>query len=153
MFAYFSPESRVPGDHPLRRIKEHADAVLRSMNAELDRLYASTGRPSIPPERLLKASLLVAPYSVRSDRMFCEMPDYNILFRWFLDMSLDERGLDQSAFSRLRTLLTGEEPARMRRSGPQLARLVGHHRRVGPFPIELLVWSRPRPSRPGAKKP
>ena len=112
MFTYFSPESRVPADHPLRRIKEHADAVLRSMNAEFDRLYASTGRPSIPPERLLKSSLLIALYSVRSDRMFCEMLDYNILFRWFLDMSLDERGLDQSAFSRLRTRLSGEDTAR-----------------------------------------
>ncbi len=112
MFTYFSPESRVPPDHPLRRIKAHADAVLRSMNAEFERLYSSTGRPSIPPERLLKASLLIALYSVRSDRMFCEMLDYNILFRWFLDMNLDERGLDQSAFSRLRSRLAGEETAK-----------------------------------------
>jgi len=100
MFTYFSPDSRVPADHPLRRIKADADRVLRAMNVEFDRLYANTGRPSIPPERLLKASLLIALYSVRSDRMFCEMLEYNILFRWFLDMSLDERGLDQSAFSR-----------------------------------------------------
>ena len=112
MFTYFSPESRVPPEHPLRRIKAHADAVLGSMNAEFERLYSSTGRPSIPPERLLKASLLLALYSVRSDRMFCEMLDYNILFRWFLDMSLDERGLDQSAFSRLRTRVAGEETAK-----------------------------------------
>ena len=65
----------------------------------------SPGRPSIPPERLLKASLLIALYSVRSDRLFCEMLDYNILFRWFLDMNLEERGLDQSNFSRLRERL------------------------------------------------
>lgn len=112
MLTYFSPDSRVPPDHPLRRIKADADRVLRSLNSEFERLYASTGRPSIPPERLLKASLLIALYSVRSDRMFCEMLDYNILFRWFLDMSLDERGLDQSAFSRLRTRLSGEDTAR-----------------------------------------
>lgn len=112
MFTYFSPDSRVPADHPLRRIKADADRVLRAMNVEFDRLYANTGRPSIPPERLLKASLLIALYSVRSDRMFCEMLEYNILFRWFLDMSLDERGLDQSAFSRLRTRLAGEDTAR-----------------------------------------
>src|SRR5439155_25062850 len=105
MFTYFSPESRVPPEHPLRRIKAHADAVLGSMNAEFERLYASTGRPSIAPERLLKASLLIALYSVRSDRLFCEMLDYNILFRWFLDMNLEERGLDQSNFSRLRERL------------------------------------------------
>lgn len=112
MFVYFSPESRVPADHPLRTIKAHADAVLRSMNADFERLYSSTGRPSIPPERLLKASLLIALYTVRSDRMFCEMLDYNILFRWFLDMSLEDRGLDQSAFSRLRTRLVKEDTAR-----------------------------------------
>lgn len=112
MFVYFSPDSRVPGDHPLRTIKAYADSVLRSMSAEFDRLYSSTGRPSIPPERLLKGSLLIALYSVRSDRMFCEMLDYNILFRWFLDMSLEERGLDQSAFSRLRARLLDEDTAR-----------------------------------------
>ncbi len=81
MFSHFSPESRVPAQQPLRAIWAHADAVLDSMAAELDRLYAETGRPSIPPERLLKASLLIALYSVRSDRVFCEMLDYNISFR------------------------------------------------------------------------
>lgn len=96
MFTYFSPESRVPAEHPLRSIKAEADAVLGSMSADFDRLYADTGRPSIPPERLLKASLLIALYSVRSDRVFCEMLDYNILFRWFLDMNLEQPGLDQS---------------------------------------------------------
>jgi transposase len=112
MFSYFSPESRVPEQHPLRPIKAQADAVLRSMSAEFDRVYAEIGRPSIPPERLLKASLLIALYSVRSDRVFCEMLDYNILFRWFLDMSLEEKGLDQSNFSRLRERLVGEDTAK-----------------------------------------
>ena len=113
MFSYFSPDSRVPEGHPLRQIKQHADAVLGSMNAELDRIYAEIGRPSIPPERLLKASLLIALYSVRSDRLFCEMLDYNILFRWFLDMSLEQPGLDQSNFSRLRERLVGQDTARV----------------------------------------
>lgn len=112
MFSYFSPESRVPENHPLRPIKAQADAVLGSMTAEFDRLYAETGRPSIPPERLLKASLLIALYSVRSDRVFCEMLDYNILFRWFLDMSLEQKGLDQSNFSRLRERLVEEDTAK-----------------------------------------
>src|ERR1043166_8101082 len=80
MFSYFSPESRVPAEHPLRSIKRDADAALASLNRELDKLYAEDGRPSIPPERLLKASLLI---------------------RWFLDMNLEERGLEQSNFSRL----------------------------------------------------
>jgi len=105
MFSYFSPETRVPQTHPLRTIKRDADAVLGSLSGEFDELYAESGRPSIPPERLLKASLLIALYSVRADRMFCEMLDYNILCRWFLDMSLEERGLDQSNFSRLRERL------------------------------------------------
>jgi transposase len=86
--------------------------VLKEISAELGALYSSTGRPSIPPERLLKGQLLIALYSVRSDRQFCQMLDYNILFRWFLDMSLDEPGLDQSAFSRLRERLVDEDIAR-----------------------------------------
>jgi len=77
MFSYFSPEGRVPVAHPLRSIKGYADAVLKSLSRDVDELYAVTGRPSIPPERLLKASLLIALYSVRSDRLFCEMLDYN----------------------------------------------------------------------------
>ena len=114
MFTYFSPETRVPAQHPLRSIKAKAkaDAVLRSMSGEFDRLYADSGRPSIPPERLLKASLLIALYSVRSDRVFCEMLDYNILFRWFLDMNLEQPGLDQSNFSRLRERLVEQDTAR-----------------------------------------
>jgi transposase len=111
MFSYFSPESRVPVGHPLRAIKRDADAVLGSLSGEFDELYAETGRPSIPPERLLKASLLIALYSVRADRVFCEMLDYNILFRWFLDMSLEEGGLDQSNFSRLRERLVKSDLA------------------------------------------
>jgi transposase len=112
LFSYFSPESRVPPDHPLRAIKTDTDAVLKEISADLGALYSSTGRPSIPPERLLKGQLLIALYSVRSDRQFCQMLDYNILFRWFLDMSLDEPGLDQSAFSRLRERLVNEDIAR-----------------------------------------
>ena len=111
MFSYFSPESRVPAEHPLRGIKAHTDRVLKELSGELDALYAETGRPSIPPERLLKGQLLMALYSVRSDRLFCQMLDYNILFRWFLDMSLDDAGLDQSNFSRLRERLVHEDLA------------------------------------------
>jgi len=112
MFSYFSPESRVPAEHPLRTIKAYADASLRQLSSKLDALYADTGRPSIPPERLLKASLLIALYSVRSDRLFCEMLDYNILFRWFLEMDLEQPGLGQSNFSRLRERLVEQDLAR-----------------------------------------
>ena len=111
MFSYFSPESRVPMDHPLRSIKAHTDRVLEELSGEIDALYSETGRPSIPPERLLKGQLLIALYSVRSDRLFCQMLDYNILFRWFLDMSLEDAGLDQSNFTRLRERLVDEDLA------------------------------------------
>jgi transposase len=112
LFAYFSPDARVPADHPLRSIKAYAEAALKRIDAELDALYGATGRPSIPPERLLKGQLLIALYSIRSDRAFCEQLDYNLLYRWFLDMSLDERGLDQSNFSRLRERLVETNVAR-----------------------------------------
>lgn len=75
----------MPANHPLRHIKHYADEALVSLHA----MYSDTGRPSIPPERLSKASLLIALNSVRSDRLFCESLDYNILYRWFLDMSLE----------------------------------------------------------------
>jgi len=100
MFSVLSPERRVPQDHPLRPIKAMADAVLSSMSKRFDRMYSSIGRPSIPPERLLKAQILIALYSIRSDRMFCEQLDYNLLFRWFLDMNADDPAFDHSTFTK-----------------------------------------------------
>jgi transposase len=93
-------------------VKKLAESALSAISAELDGLYARTGRPSIPPERLLKAQLLIAFYSVRSDRQFCEQLDYNLLFRWFLDLDLESGGLDQSNFSRLRERLVETDIAR-----------------------------------------
>lgn len=112
LFSYFSVEKRVPADHPLRRVKAQADAVLGAMSAGFDRMYAECGRPSVAPERLLKASVLIALYSVRSDRLFCEMLDYNMLFRWFLDMGLEEASLDHSTFSKNRQRLIEHEVAK-----------------------------------------
>lgn len=80
LFSYFSVEERIPADHPLRRVKAQANAVLGSMSPQFDAMYAAVGRDSVAPERLLKATLLIALYSVRSDRLFCEMLDYNMLF-------------------------------------------------------------------------
>jgi transposase len=105
LFSYFSSEQRVPLRHPLRRIKAFSDEALKSLCATLDAMYSEIGRPSIPPERLLKASLLIALYSVRSDRLFCEMLDYHILFRWFLEMNLEEPAFDASTFSKNRECL------------------------------------------------
>ena len=94
MLAFVDLEERVPADHPLRTIKALADEALTRLSPEFDRMYVDVGRPSIPPERLLKASLLIALYSVRSERAFCEELDYNLLFRWFLGMQLMERSFD-----------------------------------------------------------
>lgn len=105
MFSYLSPEQRVPQNHPIRAIKGQADAVLKRMTRIFDRMYSKVGRPSIPPERLLKAQILIALFSVRSDRQFCEMLDYNILFRWFLDMNMEEASIDATTFTKNRDRL------------------------------------------------
>lgn len=99
MFVYLSPESFVPKDHPLRPIRAMVDAALAELDKEFDALYADTGRPSIPPEHLLKALLLQALYSIRSNRLLVEQLHYNILFRWFIGLALDEKVWDHSSFS------------------------------------------------------
>ncbi len=99
LFSSRSPETRVPLTHPLRALKRTADAVLATRSPTFEAMYSTVGRPSIPPERLLKAQLLLALYSVPSDRLFCERLDDDILFRWFLDMSLDEPSFNHSTFS------------------------------------------------------
>jgi transposase len=105
MLAFVDLEGRGPVHHPLRAIKRWADEALAGLSAEFDRMYAEDGRPSIPPERLLKASLLLALYSVRSERAFCEELDYHLPSRWFLDMSLVEPSFDASTFSKNRARL------------------------------------------------
>jgi transposase len=112
MFSLVSPEKRVPPDHPLRRIKTMADEILRSLSPTFDAMYSDVGRPSIPPERLLKSLVLMALYSARSDRHFCEQLDYNLLFRWFLDMNVDEPTFDASSFSRNRERLLEHDVAK-----------------------------------------
>src|SRR5258708_5991412 len=86
MLAFVDLEERVPRTHPLQVIKQFADRALRELSPIFDEMYAAGGRPSIPPGRLLKASLLSSLYSVRSERAFCEELDYHLLYRWFLDM-------------------------------------------------------------------
>ena len=104
-------EQRVPKEHPLRRIKQLTEAVLEELSSIFDQMYSAFGRPSIPPERLLKASLLMALYTVRSERLFCEQLEYNLLFRWFLDMELDEPSFDHSSFTTNRERLLEHEVA------------------------------------------
>lgn len=126
LWSYLSPEARVPATHPIRPIKQLADAALQRLEQTFKAMYSRVGRPSIPPERLLKAQLLIALYSVRSDRLFCERLDYDILFRWFLDMSLDEPSWDHSTFSANRDRLLAHDVARQ-----FFDAVVGQARRAG----------------------
>src|SRR5438309_10334206 len=102
MFSYLSPEQRVPQDHPLRAIRKIADAVFVQLSPQFDKLYARMGRPSIAPEKLLRALLLQVLYSVRSERLLMEELDYNMLFRWFVGLSMDDAVWDASTFSKNR---------------------------------------------------
>src|SRR5260370_5656908 len=86
MLSYVTLEQRIPLDHPLRQIRVLVDRALHRMDAEFDRLYSATGRPSIAPERLLRSSLLMVLYSIRSERQLMEQLDYNLLFRWFVGL-------------------------------------------------------------------
>jgi len=100
MICLISPETSVPAEHPIRAIRQLADAALRTLTEVFDEMYAATGRPSVPPERLLKGQLLIALYSIRSERQLCEQLKYNLLFRWFLDMDMLEPAFDASTYSR-----------------------------------------------------
>jgi len=105
LFSYVSPEARVPADHPLRAIRALVDELLRTMSPDFDARYAAVGRPSIPPERLLRAQLVQFFYSVRSERLLMEQLDYNILFRWFVGLELDEPIWDVTVFTKNRDRL------------------------------------------------
>jgi transposase len=112
MFSYVSLESRVPADHPLRGIKSLLDEALAGMSRDFDRVYAHEGRPSIPPERLVRAAALQILYSIRSERLLCEQLDYNLLFRWFVGLSIDEPIWDHSSFTKNRDRLIEAKVAR-----------------------------------------
>lgn len=112
MFSIRTPGERVPKDHPLRRIKDLAEVALATLSRTFEQMYSRMGRPSIPPEQLLKASVLMALYSVRSERQFCEQLDYNLLYRWFLDMGMEEESFDHSTFSANRQRLLEHEVAK-----------------------------------------
>lgn len=112
LFSYVQLEDRIPQSHPLRKIRQMVDLVLASMDELFDSRYSSMGRPSIPPEQLLRASLLQVLYSIRSERQLVEQLDYNLLFRWFVGLSVDARIWDHSTFSQNRDRLFTEEVAR-----------------------------------------
>ena len=113
MMLGLTPEGFVPKDHPLRRIKPLADSALRRMSPLFDEIYADNGRPSIPPEHLLKSSLLMAFYTVRSERQFCEQLRYNLLFKWFLDLNVEDEPFHPTTFTKNRERLMEADAARV----------------------------------------
>ena len=111
MYSYISPEKRVPADHPLRPIRKIVDEILKEMSPKFQKLYSDVGRPSIAPERLLRSLLLQIFYSVRSERMLIEQLQYNLLFRWFVGMEMDETVWNHAVYSKNRERLLNEEIA------------------------------------------
>jgi transposase len=109
MYSYIMPEQRVPADHPLRPMRQMTDEIFKRLSLRFEQLYSRTGRPSIAPERLLRALLLQVLYSVRSERMLMEQLEYNLLFRWFVGLNMDDRVWDATTFTKNRDrLLRGE---------------------------------------------
>jgi transposase len=157
MFSYLSPEVRVRKDHPLRVVRAMVDEVLRALSPQLDGMYASEGRPSIAPEKLLRAQLLQMLYSVRSERLLMEEIDYSMLFRWFVGLNLDEEVGDPTVFTENRDRLLDAEVANQ-----FLAQVVEQARAKGVTSDEhfmvdgtlLEVWARVKSfQRKGGKNP
>ena len=111
MLTTLQPGDLIPADHPIRRIRVVVDAVLGELDGEFEVMYAKGGRPSVPPEQLLKATVLMAMYSIRSERAFCERLNYDLLFKWFLDLPIDAKAFDASTFSKNRQRLLDHDIA------------------------------------------
>jgi transposase len=112
MFSYLSPEQRVPSDHPLRAVRQMADIILAQLTQVFSKMYSDIGRRSIPSEKLSRALLLQVLYTVRSERMLMEQLEYNLLFRWFVGLNMDEPVWDVTVFTKNRERLQtpGSEP-------------------------------------------
>ncbi len=152
MLVFVDLEERVSTDHPLRTIRAMADESLTRLWPEFDRMYANVGRPYIPPESLLEASLLIALYSMRNERAFCEELDYNLLFRWFLGMQLMERSFDPTVFTKNRQRLLEHQAGRQLfdevvLAGHQRSLLSDKHFTVDGTLIEAAASLRPAPGR------
>src|SRR5829696_8846931 len=111
MLSSLSTEDLIPPDHPIRRIRVVVDAVLADLDEVFDGMYAAGGRASVPPETLLKATVLMAMYSIRSERAFCERLNYDLLFKWFLDMRIDQAAFDATTFTKNRKRLLDHDVA------------------------------------------
>ena len=161
LFSYVNLEERVPTRHPLRRIKAVVDAALTSLDADFDRLYAGDGRPSIAPERLLRAALIQILFSIRSERQLMEQLQYNLLFRWFVGLGIDEAVWVPTVFSKNRDRLMTTDIAR------KLMAAILAHEKVAPllsddhFSVDgtlVEAWAsfksfRPKPPTDGAAPP
>jgi transposase len=109
LFSYVSQEDRIPQNHPLRSLRAMVDPMLKQLSGRFEKLYADTGRPSIPPEQLLGSLLVQILYTIRSERLLMEQLEYNLLFRWFVGLSMDEEVWDHSVYSKNRDqLLEGD---------------------------------------------
>lgn len=126
LFSYISPEERIPKEHPLRVVRQFVDRVLVDLSPRFDAIYASTGRPSIPPEQLLRALVLQVLYTIRSERLLMEQLDYNLLFRWFVGLSMDDAVWVPTVFTKNRErLLRGEIAEAFQRAVAEEARRRG----------------------------
>jgi len=112
MLTAITPDDKVPKDHPIREIKAIVDRALQQLSPTFNTMYAKVGRPSIPPEHLLKGCLLIALYSIRSERQFCERLEYDLLFKWFLDLNIEDPAFDASTFSKNKERLLEHDVAR-----------------------------------------
>jgi transposase len=112
IFSYRTLEQRIPVSHPLRKLRTLVDGILARLHADFEVLYAKTGRPSIPPERLLRASLIQTLYSIRSERQLVQHIDYNLLYRWFVGLDMGDKVWDHSSFTKNRDRLLNESVAR-----------------------------------------
>ncbi|MGA7848582.1 MAG: IS5 family transposase [Terriglobales bacterium] len=156
IFSYLSPEMRVREDHPLRAIRAMVDEVLTQLSWRFDGMYATVGRPSIPPEKLLRAQLLQMLYSIRSERLLMEEMDYNLLFRWFVGLNADDEVWDATTFTKNRDRLLDADVAQ-----EFLARVVAQARVKGltsdeHFTVDgtlLEAWASAKSFQPKAGKP
>lgn len=151
MLALVSPDSLVPQDHPIRRIRQLVQPVLEELDPVFDAMYADKGRPSVPPERLLKGMLLMALFTIRSERQLCEQLRYNMLYRWFLDMDMTEEPFDASTFSKNRDRMlkhdvAGQFFAKVRDQAERLGLMSSDHFSADGTLLE--AWSSTKSFRP-----
>ena len=158
IFSYLSPEERVRNDHPLRAIRAMVDEALSQLSGQLDAMYARVGRPSIAPEKLLRAQLLQMLYSVRSGRLLMEEMDYNLLFRWFVGLNADDEVWDATTFTKNRDRLLEADVARqfLAQVGAQAGargRTSDEHFTVDGTLLEAWASAKSFPSKAGKKTP